>query len=47
MINNKTPPEPIQCEVCGEYFYGRVDAKCCSPKCRKRKQYKKDKLMEN
>lgn len=40
-MSNKEIPTPIKCEACGEMFYGRKGAKCCSPKCRKRKQYNK------
>jgi len=42
-MSNKVPPKPTVCEVCEEEFYGRSDAKTCSNKCRKKKQYHKDK----
>jgi len=36
-MSNKNPPEPKTCVVCQELFYGRLDAKTCSSKCRKKK----------
>ena len=34
------------CECCNEEFYGRVDAKTCSPKCKKARQRKNNKEKE-
>lgn len=46
-MSNKIPPTPLVCEVCKEDFYGRKGAKTCSARCRKRKQYIKEKEVDN
>lgn len=46
-MSSKIPPQPLVCQFCGEYFYGRKDAKTCSVNCRVKMKAKKDKEKGN